>query len=103
MSEVYKLFAQLMKVKNLSYTEEDAIEVYLWESTGRGSLKAGVFPAARADGTYNGYAIGKIWKDWQVTEWKDSINKRLLFVFELYEDDIWPKWWLGKIFKGERI
>lgn len=100
MSQVYKLFAE--NFKNVSFTEEDAQEVYLWESTGKGCLKAGVFPAIRTDGTYNGYMIGKTWKDWHVTEWKTAIKERLLFVWELYQDKRWPKWWLDKIFgKGK--
>lgn len=100
MSQIYKLFAE--NFKNVSFTPEDAMEVYLWESTGKGDLKPGVFPTARAGGTCNGYAIGKIWKDFFVTEWKRDIKKGLLFVWELYMDKRYPRWWLDKIF-GRKV
>lgn len=97
MSQVYKLFAE--RFKRASFTEEDAEEVYLWESTGKGNLKAGVFPDARADGTYNGYVVGKVWKDWHVTEWRAAVKEGRLFPRELYLGGKYPKWWLDKIFE----
>lgn len=97
MAQVYMVFAE--RFKGVSFTEEDALEVYLWESTGKGNLEAGVFPNARSDGTRNGYALGKIWKDWHVTEWKAGIKEGWFFAWELYLDPRYPKWWLDKIFK----
>lgn len=97
MAQVYELFAK--NLKSVSFTEQDAMEVYAWETHGSGCLKSGVFPEKRLDGTYNGYMIGKIWKDWHVTEWKADIKKKLLFVWELYAEHKYPKWWLDNIFE----
>lgn len=47
----------------------------------------------------NGYALGKKWMDVQITMWKEDIQKGLLFTSELYDDPLFPHWWLDRIFK----
>ena len=46
----------------------------------------------------NGYYIGKRYLNLTVSMWKEDIEKGYLFKHELY-DDIFPRWWLDKIFK----
>ena len=50
----------------------------------------------------NGYALGKRWLNLHVTTWRRDIADGLLRVSELYDDPLFPHWWLDSIFSGGR-
>ena len=47
----------------------------------------------------NGYSLGKKWLSVNVEMWKEDLQKGNVFLWELYEDDDIPSWWLDKVFK----
>lgn len=91
MSEVYKTFAGNMN--NLDFSEHSKIEMYKFESTGKGNIQLDMFA-----NSINGYAYGKKMLNITVAMWKEDIRNRLLFIGELYKDSKFPHWWLDKIF-----
>ena len=78
-AEIYKIFLEKDWVVDLS--EDAALEMYLYESTGQGK------PTMK-----NGYFVGKKWMDVFITQYKRDIKEGLLFPFELRET--FPDWWL---------
>jgi hypothetical protein len=96
MSEVYRLFAG--DHCTLDFSLNAAQEAYLFETTGKGNLKRGVF----SDPPYNGYAVGKHWMDATVKMWREDIRKGLLMRRELYEDPLFERehWWLNRVLKN---
>lgn len=49
----------------------------------------------------NGFVHGKSWLNVTVTMWKEDLAKGGLFLWELYQDDAFPHWWLDDVFKKE--
>ena len=39
------------------------------------------------------------WLNVTVSMWKEDIELGTLFIFELYEDESYPKWFIDSIFK----
>ena len=92
MQPIYRLFGG----EGLDYSEEAALEMYLFESRGIGNLRLGLF------GSRNGYANGKHWLNVTVAMWLEDIVNGLLFIDELY-DAYAPEyhWWLDSILKKD--
>ena len=64
--------------------------MYLYESQGK--------PIKNKN---NGFYWGKKHMDITITMWKEDIKKGLLFIWELYEDDNLPNWFLDKFMGGK--
>jgi hypothetical protein len=47
----------------------------------------------------NGFAQGKKMLNLQVNGWKEMLREGTLAKFELYEDPLYPHWWLDSILK----
>lgn len=86
MSEVYRIFARDWE-HVLDFSDEMLIELYNAESYGGHVSRT------------NGFAVGKSYLGVHVTMWKEDMAKGLLFKFELYDDGMFPHWWLDSIFK----
>lgn len=84
MAEIYKLFARHW-INILSFSEQDLLIMYKHESTGTQINEN------------NGYYVGKKYLNLTVTMWKQDIERGLLFKQELYNDSLFPNWWLDKI------
>lgn len=89
MCEIYKIFSP-DNCPSLTHTEEDMLELFNQESLG-GTVSE-----------TNGYYWGKVWMSITVKMWKEDIQNKLLFLFELYEDPKFPHWWLDSVFKVGR-
>lgn len=87
MAEVYRIFSRHWE-HVLDFSDEALLNMYNNESYGTIN-----------DLSTNGYAEGKKWLDVHVTAWKEDIAKGELFKHELYEDKLFPKWWLDQILK----
>lgn len=85
MSQVYLYFARDY-LDHLTFTDDMLVELYTYESTGKGSLSES-----------NGYAMGKRNIDIAVAAWTDDLNNGMLFLHELYEDENLPHWFLDKV------
>lgn len=48
----------------------------------------------------NGYYHGKKWMDVAIASWREDIRLGTLLLFELYQDDTFPHWWLDKVFSN---
>jgi hypothetical protein len=72
----------------LDFSDEKLIELFNGESYG-------TFVSAN-----NGFAHGKKWLSLNVEMWKEDIQKGYLLKRELYEDELFPHWWLDSIFKN---
>lgn len=83
MAELYRLFAPVSD--KLDFSDQALIDLYNFESYG-GTLHPG-----------NGFAFGKQYLNLQVTMWKEDLAAGLIFKWELYEDDRYPKWWLDRV------
>jgi hypothetical protein len=103
MSEIYKRFCPGYKElrfhnqETYEYTEdcidmsEKALEeMYQWESFGKGDLRRGVFKTK--EGKFNGYAVGKQFMDYMITDLKAS--RHLFPPIDLVRQ--YPVWWLLK-------
>ena len=86
MAELYKLFASDW-IHALDFSDQALLDLYNQESYG-GTVSQN-----------NGYAHGKKWLNLHVTDRKQDINDGILYKFELYEDPLFPHWWLDNIFK----
>lgn len=83
MAELYRRFARPWE-HICDFSDKAALEMYLFESTGKGQISP-----------ENGFAAGKHWMDARIKEWRRDIAKRYTFKYELY--DSYPKWFLDKI------
>lgn len=86
MSEVYRIFSRHWE-HVLDFSDEALIELYNGESFG-----------TPVSGN-NGYGVGKMYLNVHVKMWKEDIALGLLFKRELYEDGLFPHWWLDSVFK----
>lgn len=83
-AEIYKRFAT---ESGLDFSDDAAVEMYRFESAGKGDLRNGLF-----GGKLNGYAIGKHWMDVTIKMWREDIASGLLFRHEL--EEYYPAWFL---------
>jgi len=86
MCSVYRVFGRDWE-HLFDYSDEMLVEMFNHESLG--------LPISEK----NGFAHGKKWLSVNVAMWKEGIEERTLFKFELYEDPKFPHWWLDSIFK----
>jgi len=93
-AEMYKHFAKDWN-HVCDFSEKAAEEMFIHESTGKGSLSVST---KRDNGLYNGYMVGKHWMDATIKMWKQDLPKGLLFITELR--DAYPMWWLRKVLPG---
>jgi hypothetical protein len=93
---IYRLFAG--DNENYSFTEEDQLEQYLYESRGIGD-RQGLFGTGRI----NGYKVGKHNMDLTVKMWKEDMSgyPPLLCRYELYREEKFKNyhWWLDRVLK----
>ena len=86
MCEVYRIFS-----RDYSYccdfSEQSMLQLYYSESYGD--------PITNE----NGYYVGKRWLNVTVAMWKEDIKTGMLTKQELYNDPMFPHWWLDNIFK----
>lgn len=85
MAEIYKIFAKPFE-HMLDYTDEALLEMYLYESTGKG------FPSE-----LNAYFVGKRWLNVTVAMWKKDIKDGIISFQELRNDPKFPHWWLESV------
>lgn len=85
MIPIYELFGS--PYNDLDWSDASLLELYEYESTGKGSVNP-----------KNGFAHGKKIMDITVANWKEDMFVTL-FPNELYEDDRIPNWWLDKVLK----
>lgn len=85
MADVYKIFARHW-IDELDFSETALHEMYQHESLG--------IPIITDN---NGYEVGKKYLNLTVTMWKKDIQDGILFRHELYEEPLFPHWWLDKI------
>lgn len=88
MVPIYEIFVRDFR-SGLDFSEDMLYELYNNESYG------GVQCSPK-----NGYFHGKKWMDVSIQMWREDIAKGLLFKFELYEDPLFPHWWLDKVLSG---
>jgi hypothetical protein len=86
MSEVYKIFSRHWE-HMLDFSDDALIDMYTSESYG------GIVSDK------NGFSVGKTYLNVHVKMWKEDIEKGYLRRQELYEDELFPHWWLDSIFK----
>ena len=83
---------------NLDFSNEAAMEMFKFESTGNGDISIEGFNTI--DKKCNGYAVGKKWLDVNISNWKEAIKDGWLRIDDLVTDG-WPKDWLIKILKDK--
>jgi hypothetical protein len=86
MSEVYRIFSRHWE-HVLDFSDDKLLELYNSESYGS--------PVS----SNNGFSVGKSYLNVHVKMWKEDIELGTLWKFELYEDGLFPHWWLDSIFK----
>jgi len=95
-AEIYKIFTNPWKHR-CTFTEKDAEELFIYESTGMGNISIDTF-----NDSSNGFAVGKKWADVQVNMWLEDFSKNRLFarmcLQEMYWNKEFPEWWLDTIF-----
>lgn len=92
-AEVYRFFATTKGWAGIQgrmdFSEPAAVDMFEWESTGKCSSGANLDgDAIFSTGMINGYAFGKRWMNWHITEWKQSIAEGLLSPEELIDDPV---------------
>lgn len=96
--EVYLHFANEKELELFNFSEDAAMTMYIYESTGK---KRGSGKFLFENGKHNGYAVMKSKIDITVSMWNYSINyeyPRLLNPYELYQDFHESlHWWLDKV------
>ena len=90
MSEIYRRFASDWE-DVCDFSESALIDMFDYESTGKGNLSIGVF----SDKKPNGYAVGKHWMDVTVAMWKEDLKTGIISVAELSAD--FPEWFILKM------
>jgi hypothetical protein len=88
MSEVYKIFSRQWE-HILDYSEESLVEMFNYETHG----------TEITNRQRNGYYVGKQWLNVHIEMWKEDIEKGYLRRQELYDDPLFPDWWLDSVFK----
>ena len=89
MVPIYRIFVRDFE-SCLDFSDDMLYEHYEHESRGQG----GCSPR-------NGFYHGKKWMDVNVAAWREDIRLGTLLIFELYQDDTFPHWWLDKVFSKE--
>lgn len=92
MAEIYRRFATGWE-PCCDFSDQALVEMFEWESFGRGNLKFGLFN--NNGGKYNGFAVGKHWMDVTIAMWREDLRTGMLFKKELQAD--FPEWFLKKI------
>lgn len=87
MAELYKHFAREMSSK-LDFSEDAELSLFNHESYGT-QLSPN-----------NGFAVGKKYLNLQVTMWREDLRRGWIFKYELYEDPVYPHWWLDSVLKN---
>ena len=99
MADMYKLFT-MDQESIYDYSEEAALEMYLYESTGKPKI---IYSQKRENGLHNGYAVGKHWMDVTIAMWLEDIDSseemKFVVLFELFSDPNLPTWFLKKVLK----
>ncbi len=93
MQPIYRYFGG--EDNNLDYSEDAAREMFLYETTGKGNLKATMFSTK----ALNGYAVGKHWMDVMIKMWLQDIRQGVLFIDELYKEHLEWHWWLDRVIR----
>ena len=77
----------------MDFSPEACQALYLYESTGQGSIDP-----------LNGFAVGKRYMDVAVAQWLEDMWVTL-WPWELYWDDDLPNWWLDRVLglDGEKL
>lgn len=91
-AKIYKFFAEPWK-HICDFSDEAAIEMYIFESKGVGDISVG---KRRMNDLYNGFAVGKHWLDVTVTMWREDVQAGILWANELFDDERLPHWFLVK-------
>lgn len=83
---VYRIFSRHWE-HVLDLSDQAVVELFNCETYGgRASQK-------------NGFAVGKVYLNVHVKMWKEDIELGLLRKYELYDEHLFPEWWLDSIFK----
>lgn len=85
-ADLYMRFAS--DTGNYTYTPTDAMEMFTFESTGKGSV-----------GELNGFALCKKRLDITLAMWKEDIVNGLLTKYELIQDG-YPESWISRVLAG---
>lgn len=89
MCEIYLIFSKDFHSTH-DFSDESKIEMFNHESYGFSVSKQ------------NGFYVGKSWMGITTKMWFEDLKKGMLFHKELYDDGMFPHWWLDKIFnKGQ--
>lgn len=101
-AELYKIFS--LENINYDWSEEAALEMYIFETYGRGGLDSQNVLFLN-NSRPNGFLDGKKWLNVQVAAWREDISRGLLHPNDLYEDPIFYKyhWWLDDVLKGVKF
>jgi hypothetical protein len=83
MAAIYKIFA--MGAEKLDFSDAAREEMFVAETYGKFVSES------------NGFANGKKWMDVNLSMWKQDIRDGLLRKKELYEDPMFPDWWLNRV------
>ena len=86
MIPIYRIFVRDFE-SCLDFSDDMMWEQYLNESVG-----------TPITSTRNGFSYGKKYMDATCKMWREDIPKGNLFIFELYNDPLFPHWWLDKVF-----
>jgi hypothetical protein len=86
MCGVYRIFSRHW-TDSLDFSDEAMIELYNCETYG-----------GKCSGK-NGFGVGKSYLSLSVSMWKEDIALGLLRKYELYDDGLFPEWWLDSVFK----
>lgn len=88
MVPIYRIFVRDFE-SCLDFSEDMLHEHYEHESRGMGVCSP-----------KNGFYHGKKWMNVTVSAWREDIKLGLLFKCELYNDHVFPHWWLDKVLSG---
>ena len=89
---LYHHFAQDERADTLDFSEEAAEAMYRFETFGDGPNPYGLWH----EGKMNGYAVGKRWLNWHLSEWKEAVAIGLLTKNELANDLTIPHPWIDE-------
>ena len=89
MVPIYRIFSRDFE-SCLDFSDDMLYEHYEHESRGLGVCSP-----------RNGFFYGKKYMDVAVASWREDIRLGTLLLFELYQDNTFPLWWLDKVFSKE--